>query len=680
MKTKISLLFLFLVIIISCNHRDIVPLAIDTNLLSEKFRPQDDFYNFVNSKWIENNAIPDDKTRWGVTGVLRENTAKDLLSILNASASNNNLKTASDEAKAVLLFNLIKDTISRNQIGVDPISPFIDRINQTSSINDFQKIMEDFLNLGLGSKPFISFSVFSDLKDSNKNALYLSSGQLGLQRDYYVNNDDDSKKIMSKYQKHIARMFILAGFENQDAISKSINVVSIEKQIAQETMDKVESRDPIKIYNPRSVEELSMLSKKINWIQYFKNMGIDNLNGLIVDDLEYIKNLDKILENNPLENLKDYILWCLIDVSASILTTEMDRANWDFYSKILRGAKKQEPFDQSSMRVVNSYLPEPLGKLYVSKKFPPKAKEQIVELVDNLVIAYRKRIEKLNWMDESTKLKAFEKLEKIKYKVGYPDKWEDFSQLDISENSTKSYFEAFQKIRIFYLKDDLSDLDKPVDKSKWFMSPQTVNAYYSPLFNEIGFPAAILQPPFFNYNADAAVNYGAIGAVIGHEISHGFDDSGADFDANGNLVNWWSENDLEEFNSLGEKLAEQYSAIEVLPDVFINGKFTLGENIGDLGGIHAAFDALEIHHDKYGEPANIDGYTAKQRFFIAYARSWRSSIREQSLRNQIKSDPHSPGYNRGNQPLKNMDEFYSAFKVKEGDSMYLEPSKRVYIW
>ena len=680
MKTKISLVFLFLVIIISCNNIDIEPPAIDTNLLSEKFRPQDDFYNFVNSKWIENNAIPDDKTRWGVTGVLRENTAKDLLSILNASASNNNLKIASDEAKAVLLFNLIKDTISRNKIGVDPINPFIDRINQTSSINDFQKIMEDFLNLGLGSKPFISFSVFSDLKDSNKNALYLSSGQLGLQRDYYVNNDDDSKNIISKYQKHIARMFILAGFENQEAISKSINVVSIEKQIAQATMDKVESRDPIKIYNPRSVDELSMLSKNINWIQYFKNMGIDNLKALIVDDLEYIKNLDKILENNPLENLKDYILWCLIDVSASILTTEMDRANWDFYSKTLRGAKKQEPFDQSSMRVVNSYLPEPLGKLYVAKKFPPKAKEQIVELVDNLVIAYRKRIEKLIWMDEPTKLKAFEKLEKIKYKVGYPDKWEDFSELDMSENSTKSYFEAFQKIRKFYLKDDLSDLDKPVDKSKWFMSPQTVNAYYSPLFNEIGFPAAILQPPFFNYNADAAVNYGAIGAVIGHEISHGFDDSGADFDANGNLVNWWTENDLQEFNSLGDKLAEQYSAIEVLPDVFINGKFTLGENIGDLGGVHAAFDALQIYHDKYGEPDKIDGYSAKQRFFIAYARSWRSNIREQSLRNQIKSDPHSPGYNRGNQPLKNMDEFYSAFKVKEGDSMYLEPSKRVYIW
>ncbi len=680
MKTKISLVFLFLFIIFSCDHRDKVPPAIDTNLLSEKFRPQDDFYNFVNSEWIENNPIPDDKTRWGVTGVLRENTAKDLLSILNASASDRNLKADSDEAKAVLLFNLIKDTISRNQIGVDPINPFIDRINQTSSINDFQKIMEDFLNLGLGSKPFISFSVFSDLKDSNKNSLYLSSGQLGLQRDYYVNNDDDSKKIISKYQKHIARMFTLAGFKSQDAISKSINVVSIEKQIAQETMDKVESRDPRKIYNPRSIKQLSILSKNINWIQYFKNMGIDNLKSLIIDDLDYIKSLDKILENNQVDHLKDYVLWCLIDASASILTTEMDRANWDFYSKTLRGAKKQEPFDQSSMRVVNSYLPEPLGKLYVAKKFPPKAKKQIVELVDNLVIAYRKRIEKLNWMDESTKLKAFEKLEKIKYKVGYPDKWEDFSKLDISGNSTKSYFDAFRKIRKFYLQDDLSDLDKPVDKSKWFMSPQTVNAYYSPLFNEIGFPAAILQPPFFNYNADAAVNYGAIGAVIGHEISHGFDDSGADFDANGNLINWWSENDLQEFNSLGDMLAEQYSAIEVLPDVFINGKFTLGENIGDLGGVHAAFDALEIHHDKYGEPDKIDGYSPKQRFFIAYARSWRSNIREQSLRNQIKSDPHSPGYNRGNQPLKNMDEFYSAFNVKVGDSMYLEPSKRVYIW
>ena len=680
MKIKILYIIFIFTVVNACGPNQIVPNAIDVTLLSDKVRPQDDFYNFVNSKWIEDNEIPDDKTRWGVTGVLRENTAKDLLSILNESASNDYTYNDSDEAKAVLFFNLIKDTISRNRLGVKSIKPFIERIKSISSITDLQVIMEDYLNLGLGSKPFISFSIFSDLKDSNKNALYLSSGQLGLQRDYYINNDDDSKNIISKYEKHIARMFILSGFNNDDAISIASNVLSIEKQIAMETMDKVERRDPNKIYNPRSIEELSSLSKSIKWNQYFINMGISNLENLIVDDLDYIKSLDKILNTNPVNYLKDYMLWCLIDVSASILTTEMDRANWDFYSKTLRGAKRQEPFDQSSMRVVNSYLPEPLGKLYVAKKFPPKAKDQIIELVDNLVIAYKKRIDNLTWMDESTKLKAFEKLEKIKYKVGYPDKWEDFSLLNISKEETKSYFDAFLRIRKFYLSDEIAELDEPVDKSKWFMSPQTVNAYYSPLFNEIGFPAAILQPPFFNYNADAAVNYGAIGAVIGHEISHGFDDSGADFDANGNLVNWWSENDLVEFNNLGDKLAEQYSSIEVLPDVFINGKFTLGENIGDLGGVHAAYDALEIHHEKYGKPDPIDGYSADQRFFIAYARSWRSNTREQSLRNQIKSDPHSPGYNRGNQPLKNMDEFYSAFKIEEADSMYLEPSKRVYIW
>ena len=387
------------------------------------------------------------------------------------------------------------------------------------------------------------------------------------------------------------------------------------------------------------------------------------------------------MKNNSVEDIKAYLWWTLIDGTASRLSMEMDRANWDFYSKTLRGAIAQEPLEQRSIRTVNWTLGEALGKLYVAQKFPPEAKAQMKELVGNLIKAYESRINALDWMDDATKAKAIEKLAKTNVKVGYPDKWKDYSSLSlINDAGEATYFDAMVNVAAYEFTENIAELGEPVDKSKWYMSPQTVNAYYNPPYNEIVFPAAILQPPFFDFTADAAVNYGGIGGVIGHEISHGFDDSGADYDADGNLVNWWTEKDLNEFNSLGNKLAAQYSAIEVLEDTFINGKFTLGENIGDLGGIHAAFDALALHHQDNGKPEAIDGFSAEERFFLSWGTIWRAKIRDEALKNQVRTDPHSPGYNRAMQPLKNMDAFYTTFDVKEGDGMYLPKEDRVYIW
>ena len=481
--------------------------------------------------------------------------------------------------------------------------------------------------------------------------------------------------------RHVARMFGFIGKTTEQASALADQVVKVETQLAAARLDKVARRDPAKRYNPKSTEELSKINTSITWSKYFSTIGADGIDTVILTDLGYFSALDNVMKNNSVDDIKAYLWWSLIDGTASRLSMEMDRANWDFYSKTLRGAISQEPLEQRSIRTVNWTLGEALGKLYVAQKFPPQAKAQMKELVGNLIKAYESRINALDWMDDATKANAIEKLTKTNVKVGYPDKWKDYSSLSLTNNAGETtYFDAMVNVAAYEFAENIAELGEPVDKSKWYLSPQTVNAYYNPTYNEIVFPAAILQPPFFDFTADAAVNYGGIGGVIGHEISHGFDDSGADYDADGNLVNWWTEKDLNEFNSLGDKLAAQYSAIEVLENTFINGKFTLGENIGDLGGIHAAFDALALRHQDNGKPEAIDGFSAEERFFLSWGTIWRVKIRDEALKNQVRTDPHSPGYNRAMQTLKNMDAFYTTFDVKEGDGMYLPKEDRIYIW
>ena len=679
-KTQSALLLGGLLLgFIGCNVPTKKAIGIDLSLIDKEIRPQDDFYNYVNGTWMKNTEIPDDKTRWGSFNELRENTDADVLAILKKAANDPNLDTSSDESKAVTVFQLINDTIKRNELGITPLLPHIERINAIQSKADLQPYLEE--NIRLGGYALFGFGVSADAKDSNKNVAQLYPGALGIERDYYLKDDEDSKKIKTAYQKHVARMFGFIGKTAEEAETLAAEVVAIESQLANARMDKVERRNPAKRYNPRTTDELGNIAQQIDWPAYLAGIGTEGVENLVVTDLGFFSSLDTILNENSISALKTYLLWTLIDGTASRLSMEIDRANWDFYSKTLRGAIAQEPLEKRSIRTVNGTLGEALGKLYVGEKFPPEAKAQMKELVGNLVKAYTNRINALAWMDDETKAKAIKKLELTTVKVGYPDQWEDYSDLSlVNEAGELNYFDAMLNVGTYNFAENLAELGQAVDKTKWFMSPQTVNAYYNPAYNEIVFPAAILQPPFFDFTADAAVNYGGIGGVIGHEISHGFDDSGADYDAYGNLVNWWTEKDLDEFNALGDKLANQYSAIEVLPETFINGKFTLGENIGDVGGIHAAFDALAIHHQENGKPEPIDGFTAEERFFLSWGTIWRAKIRDEALKNQVRTDPHSPGYNRANQPLKNMDAFYATFNVQEGDKMYLPKEDRVYIW
>ena len=684
MKYKVKLLSLVTVALsISCKQKQSLEKQYaDINLIyvDSTISPNQNFFRFVNGKWLDSVTIPDDKTVWGGFNELGEQTDKNVLSVIKKAIDLDTLNPTSDEAKAINLYKTIIDIDARNKLDIKPIT---DNIKRTYDIKDL-KSLQNYISESQvkGSSNFFSIYVDADAKDSNKNVLYVSPGQLGLpDRDYYISEEKDSKDKKAKYETHIAKMLQFLDIKDHDAKIMATNIVALETEMAAARLDKVARRDPKKTYNPMSVADLQKLSPSINWSEHFKKVGIQKLDSVVVSDVQYLKDLTTILNKNQIDSWKAYSQWLILRNAASKLSEKIEKENWNFYSKTLNGAVKQEPKEKTAVRVINNSIGEALGKLYVKEYFPPAAKKITEEMIQTLIEAYKVRIDALTWMDDTTKEKAKEKLEKVTIKVGYPNKWKDYSQVEVkSPEQEGDFYTNIQNITEWNFKEDLLKLNKPVDKSTWYMAPQVVNAYYNPPYNEIVFPAAILQPPFFDFNADPAINYGGIGAVIGHEISHGFDDSGADFDADGNLVNWWTDKDLEQFNALGDKLAEQYSAIEVLPGTFINGKFTLGENIGDLGGVNAAFDALQIHLQKHGALGKIDGYTQNQRFFMSWSNVWRTKMRDDALKTRVKTDPHSPGMYRATQPLLNIDPFYTAFNITEKDSMYLPIDKRVKIW
>ena len=654
--------------------------GINLSYMDTTTSPKDDFFRYVNGTWLDETTIPDDKTVWGSFNELRVQTDNDALAVLYEAEKNPNLDAGSDQAKAVRLFQSIMDTTSRNEQGVAPLKPYLDTIESIKSISDLQKYLIEMTPFT--GPTFFRFGVGSDAKDSNKNTAYLGAGTLGLpDRDYYTEEDQESQEIREKYIEHIARMLQFIGIDEQTADDQAPKIVAFEKKLAVPMLNKVERRDPQTTYNPTAVEDLKKMVSSFDWTGYLDAIGASGVDTVDISQVEYIKSLQDVFQESNVETWKNYLRWSLLNDAASTLSMDMERANWEFYSKELSGAQKQEPLEKRALQTVNRTLGEALGKLYVEKKFPAEAKAIAKEMVANVFEAYKSRINALPWMDSLTKEKAIEKIEKTTVKVGYPDVWKDYSDVEIEvADQGGSYFQNSLNANQWYFNRTIDKLGKPVDKSEWFMSPQTVNAYFNPSYNEIVFPAAILQPPFFNFKADAAVNYGGIGAVIGHEISHSFDDSGADYDANGNLENWWTDKDLTQFNSLGDSLAAQYSRIEVLPNVFINGKFTLGENIGDLGGVNAAYDGLQLHLKENESPGLIDGFTPEQRFFMSWATVWRTKMRDEALKTRIKTDPHSPGMYRATQPLINMEVFYTAFDIKSGDAMYLEPEDRVKIW
>lgn len=675
-KNSAILAFLFMGVIANAQ----TSRGINLDYLDTSIKPGQDFFRYVNGKWLDTNPIPDDRTRWGSFDELRENTDKDVQAILDKAVASGKYPNGTDQNKAIDIYLTIMDTVARNKNGINPMKPFLAKIDAIKNIQDLQKYLIEMEQYGGGG--FFGFRVGPDLKNSNMNVGNLGSGALGLpNRDYYVDQDADTKDKREKYVSHIAKMFQYVDKKDKNASAKAADILAFETSLAVPRMTKEERRDARKRYNPTAVSDLSKLTPSINWKAYFEGIGVKNMDTVIVSELNYFTALEEVFKTTSVDQWKNYLRWTLIDRLSNRLTMDMERISWDFSEKVLRGSKKMRPLNDRALQTVNRTVGEALGKLYVEEKFPAEAKEKAAKMVQNLKLAYLNRIKNLSWMSEETKEKAYEKVNKMTVKIGYPDKWKDYSAM-VTKSPTEggTFASNMMEVSKWAYYDNLKDLGQAVDKTRWGMSPQTVNAYFSPVFNEIVFPAAILQAPFYDYLADDAVNYGGIGAVIGHEISHGFDDSGARFDAEGNLKNWWQPSDLENFTVLGKKLAAQYDALEALPGVFVNGTFTLGENIGDLGGVNAAFDGLKLQFEETGRPEKIDGFTPEQRFFMSWATVWRTKAREETTRNLIKTDPHSPGNFRAYVPLLNLEEFYKAFDIKEGDALYLKNEERVLIW
>ena len=684
MENKSILLptILFLSFLVSCNNKskseslDLSVPGIALENMDLNINPKENFYDYVNGNWTKTTQIPDDETRWGGFGILRKSTRQDVLEIIKTSKELGTYSEGSDQKKALLVFESELDTLTRNKSGIKPIVPFLNEIDKINSLKDLQEVF--CKNIGI-SNPFIGLGANPDLNNSSVNIGWIYPGGLGLQRDYYIDNDEKTIEIRKKYTAHISKMLEFINFPANYANSAAERILELETKLAIPRLDKVQSRDIRNFNNPKKLNELNKLTPAFDWNKFLLDMGIDSLpEEVIVMQPNYMIALNEFLESTSIEDLKILMKWSTLDNSARYLSTEIEKSNWEFYSKTLSGAIKQRDAEQRALGTVSRSVGEAIGRLYVEAKFPPEAKQNAEKMISNIIKAFQIRIEKLDWMGEETKSKAIEKLNKFTVKIAYPDEWEDYSKLKVEEKN--NFAENMLAVSKWNRHNNLSEIGKPVDKSEWGMPPQTVNAYFNPLNNEIVFPAAILQPPFYNFTADDAVNYGGIGAVIGHEISHAFDDSGARFDGDGNVNNWWTEKDLKEFEKRGKALADQYSKIEVLDDVFINGEFTLGENIGDLGGVLGAYDGLQLHFENTGRPSDIDGFTAEQRFFISWATVWRTLTREDALRTQIKTDPHSPGIYRATQPLKNIDAFYEAFDIKLGDEMYLAPEERVRIW
>ena len=649
-------------------------------------KPTDDFFRHVNGTWIDSTEIPDDQTSWGGFNQLRKKTDGDVLAILNKAIKERDfpkVKDAkgnvidSDQEKAVNYYESIMDTVTRNKQGKNPIKPFLAKINEIKSKKDVENYITNMAPYDVGG--FYGFGVFNDLKNSSVNAGYLGAGGLGLSRDYYV--DAKVKDKLEKYQEFVAKMLQEFGDDQTTAKKNAAIIVAFEASLAKPMMTKEERRDIRKIYNPMTVAELQKVAPAIDWAAHLKGIGVKGIDKVIVTDPGYFKAMSNIFKTRSVNDIKLLLRWNTINNSLSTLTTDLEKENWSFYSKTMRGAKKQRPRDERALGNLNGAVGEALGKLYVDAKFPPEAKKKAKEMIDNVMLGFEARIAQLPWMSEETKQKALEKLHKLTVKIAYPDKWKDYSELQVKglkEGGT--YFENAINVTKWNYDKNMAKLGEKVDRTEWGMSPQTVNAYFNPVNNEIVFPAAILQPPFYDYKADEAVNYGGIGAVIGHEISHSFDDSGSRFDGDGNLNNWWTDEDLKKFKVVGGKLIKQYSDIIAIDSMHLNGEFTLGENIGDLGGVQAAYEGLQIFLTKNGRPSDIDGYTPEQRFFLSWGTIWRTKMRDEALKNLIMTNTHAPGMYRAYMPLKNVDAFYKAFDVKEGDKMYLKPENRVRIW
>ena len=641
--------------------------------MDKNVRPQDDFYLYVNGGWMNTAEIPGDRTNIGAFYDLRENARDDVKAIIEDLSKSANLAEGTDEQKVADLYRSFMDVETLNKLGVTPLQATFDKIAALKDKNELVTFFGENQVNGGGTP--LAFYINVDAKDSTRYATHIWQYGLSLpEKDYYFNEGERFVNIRKAFVEHIEKMFTLAGLPNGKAAAES--VLALETAIAEKHWDVVETRDSTKTYNKYQVSELATLAPDINWNGYLAALGGDKQTDIIINQPSYIQGLNEVLKANDLATWKTYMTWQALTHSASNLSEALDTENFEFFSKTLNGQAEQEPRWKRGVTAVSGTLGEVVGKVYVKRHFVPEAKDRMEGLVENLRSAYGSSIESLDWMSDSTKLAAKDKLAKFNPKIGYPKKWADYSKLsikadDLVGNATRASVVEHNR--------NVAKLGQPIDKDEWHMTPQTVNAYYNPTMNEIVFPAAILQPPFFNLEADDAVNYGGIGAVIGHEMGHGFDDQGAKFDGEGNMRDWWTEADLKAFESKGKALVAQYDGYQVFDDLHVNGELTLGENIGDLSGVTIAYKAYKMSLNGKEAPV-IDGLTGDQRFFMGFSQIWRVKMKEEAMRNRVATDPHSPGHFRALGALSNMPEFYQTYDVKEGDKMYIAPDSRVKIW
>lgn len=677
MKNKFLLMALPIVCLVSCAENAPKVPAIDIADLDTSVSPGEDFYRYANGGWMKANPLGAEYARYGTFDVLRENNVT-RLNDLFASMSSMKTKPGTTDQKIVDLYKQGLDSTRLNSEGAAPLLKYVQEI---LAVTDKQQLAVKLAELHLaGEDGFFGTGVDADLMDSNNQVLYMGQGGLGIgDRDYYL--DASNAHLKQGYVEFLEKVFTLCGIENPAAAAAS--ALKVEDKLAEFSWTSVENRDYTKIYNPMSGEQICAAFPGFDFKAYFEALGQGStgsalvLDKVIVEQPSFFKSFAAYYGKAQLSDLKNYLAGQLISGACSALSDEFFDAAFEFFSHQMSGVTEQKPRWKRAMSVPNSILGEAVGKMYVEKYFPESSKQRVSELVENLRVSLGQHIDALEWMGAETKAYAQEKLAGFTVKIGYPDKWKDYSSLNIDPEL--SYYENLRAASKWYIADNLNKLGKPTDKTEWGMTPQTVNAYYNPTTNEICFPAAILQPPFFNPDADDAVNYGAIGVVIGHEMTHGFDDQGRMFDKNGNMTDWWTKEDDAAFKAKAEVLAEQFDKTEILPGVFANGHLELGENIADHGGVSVAYTAL---HNALGgkEPAPIDGLTADQRFFLGYAHVWAQNITDEERARLNKLDVHALGDNRVNVTLRNFPQFFEAFGIKEGDKMFRPESERVHIW
>jgi predicted metalloendopeptidase len=645
--------------------------GIDLAGMDTSVRPQDDFFAYANGAWVESTQIPADESGWGSFNILRDNGLAQLRAIIEDVSDDADAGDAA--AKIGDFYNAWLDVERANALGAKPLSGLFARIDALEDFDDVVAFFGETNELGLDG-PFNLF-INQDVKAPERYVIITRQAGLGLpDRDYYFDESERGQELRDKYVQYVEKVMDLSGYADSKGAAERI--MALETRFAEHHWDKVVNRDANKRYNKVTDAELSKLLSNFDLDAYFAGAGTGRQDYVIVSQPSYMQALNEFAHTIDLAVWKEYLRLQALTSYADYLSQDFVDADFEFYGRTLQGRQEQQPRWKRAVDSINGNLGELLGQLYVERHFPPEAKERMEDLVANLVRAYEESITNLEWMSDETKAKALEKLSKFTPKIGYPDKWKDYSGLEVAPDDLVG---NIQRARVLNHYREVDKLGKPVDRSEWFMSPQTVNAYYNPPMNEIVFPAAILQPPFFVLDADDARNYGTIGLVIGHEIGHGFDDQGSKYDGDGNLTNWWTDADRTAFDKRTQSLVDQYSGFEALPGLFVNGELTLGENIGDLGGAAIALRAYELSLDGKEAPV-IDGMTARERFFLGFAQVWRSKYRPQATELRVKSDPHSPPVYRVNGVVRNLDAFYETFNVGEGDRHYLPPEERVSIW